>query len=159
MNPVLSQEVPLRLTEELYPKSLTKNNMGPLDKYILKEDALEATENGFQLKFQSHWYRSLPLSCMDFSLKIDGQEIDKNQLKIKVNGKSFNYEDLTELDNEWLFILDCGVLEIVAGKPLEKGQFYDVEFKYDLYIPYILVGPEANPLMASSVVSRKFLCQ
>jgi hypothetical protein len=50
-------------------------------------------------------------------------------------------------------------LEIVAGKPLEKGKFYDVEFKYDLYIPYILVGPEANPLMASSVVSRKFLCQ
>lgn len=34
--------------------------MGPLDKYILKEDALEAIPNGFQLKFQSHWYRALP---------------------------------------------------------------------------------------------------
>jgi Domain of unknown function (DUF6379) len=145
--------------EELYPKSLTKNNMGPLDKYILKEDALEATENGFQLKFQSHWYRSLPLSCMDFSLKIDGQEIDKNKLKIKVNNKEFNYEDLPELDKEWLFILDRGLLEIVTSKPLETGKFYDVEFKYDLYIPYILVGPEANPLMASSVVKKKLICQ
>ena len=61
--------------------------MGPLDKYILKDDALEATENGFQLKFQSHWYRALPLSCMDFNLKIDGKVIDKNDLKIKANGK------------------------------------------------------------------------
>jgi Domain of unknown function (DUF6379) len=133
--------------------------MGPLDKYILREDALEATEKGFQLKFQSHWYRSLPLSCMDFTVKLDGQEIDKKQLKIKVNGKEFNYEDLPELDNEWLFILDTGILEIVSSKPLEKGQSYDIEFKYDLYIPYILVGPEANPLMASSVVKKKLICQ
>jgi hypothetical protein len=133
--------------------------MGPLDKYILREDALEATEKGFQLKFQSHWYRSLPLSCMDFTVKLDGQEIDKNLLKIKVNDKELNYEDLPELDNEWLFILDRGILEIVSSKPLEKGQSYDIEFKYDLYIPYILVGPEANPLMASSVVKKKLICQ
>ena len=132
--------------------------MGPLDKYILKEDALHASEKGFQLKFQSHWYRSLPLSCMDFNVKIDGQEIDKNNLKIKVNNKKFKYDELPELDKEWLFILDRGILE-VETKPLEKGKTYDVEFKYDLYIPYILVGLEANPLMASSLVHKKLMCQ
>ena len=132
--------------------------MGPLDKYILKEDALHASENGFQLKFQSHWYRALPLSCMDFNVKIDGQEIDKNHLKVTVNNKKFNYDELPELDKEWLFILDRGILE-VETKPLEKGKTYDIEFKYDLYIPYILVGPEANPLMASSLVHKKLMCQ
>lgn len=132
--------------------------MGPLDKYILKEDALEATPNGFQLKFQSHWYRALPLSCMDFNLKIDGQEIDNNQLKIKANGNTYTYEQLPELDKEWLFILDRGILD-VETKPLEQGKIYDIAFKYDLYIPYILVGPEANPLMASSLVHKKLTCQ
>lgn len=131
--------------------------MGPLDKYILKDDALIASENGFQLKFQSHWYRSLPLSCMDFNLKIDGQEIDKNQFKIKANGNSYTYDQLPELDKEWLFILDRGILE-VEGKPLETGKTYDIEFKYDLYIPYILIGPDANPLMASSVVTKNLVC-
>lgn len=126
--------------------------MGPLDKYILKEDALEATENGFQLKFQSHWYRALPLSCMDFSLKIDGQEIDKSQFRIKANGNEYTYDQLPELDQEWLFILDRGILEV--AQPLEQGKEYEIEFKYDLYIPYILVGPQATPLLASSVVKK-----
>ena len=131
--------------------------MGPLDKYILREDALEATENGFQLKFQSHWYRALPLSCMDFSLKINEQEIDKSQLSIKANGNEYTYEQLPELDKEWLFILDRGAL--VVAQPLEKGETYQVEFKYDLYIPYILVGPQATPLLASSFVHKKLICQ
>lgn len=130
--------------------------MGPLDKYILKEDALEATESGFQLKFQSHWYRALPLSCMDFSLKIDGQEIDKNRFRIKVNGNEYTYDQLPELDKEWLFILDRGALDV--AEPLEKGKSYEVEFKYDLYIPYILVGPQATPLLASSLVQKKLIC-
>ena len=131
--------------------------MGPLDKYILKDDALEATENGFQLKFQSHWYRALPLSCMDFSLKINGQEIEKSQLSIKANGNEYTYEKLPELDKEWLFILDRGALAV--AQPLEKGETYQVEFKYDLYIPYILVGPQGNPLMASSLVQKNLVCQ
>ncbi len=132
--------------------------MGPLDKYILKEDALEATQSGFQLKFQSHWYRALPLSCMDFNLKIDGQEIDKNHLKIKANGNTYTYEQLPELDKEWLFILDRGILEVETN-PLKKGKTYDVAFKYDHYIPYILVGPKESPLMASSLVHKKLICQ
>ncbi len=133
--------------------------MGPLDKYILAENALKSSEGGFELQFQSHWYRSLPLSCMDFNLKIDGKEIDKKTLKIKANSKEFSYDELPALDKEWLFILDKGTLQIPSEQPLEKGKVYNIEFKYDLYIPYILVGPEANPLMASSVVHKNLICQ
>ena len=98
--------------------------MGPLDKYILKDDALVASDKGFQLKFQSHWYRALPLSCMDFKLKLDGKEIDNKQFKIKANGKTYSYEQLPELDKEWLFILDRGILEVETGKPLQKCKGY-----------------------------------
>jgi len=133
--------------------------MGPLDKYILREDALKATTDGFQLQFQSHWYRSLPLSCMDFNLKIEGREVDKKQLKVQANGKVFSYDELRELDKEWLFILDRGALQVQWDNALEKGKAYEVEFKYDLYIPYVLVGPQADPLMASSLVHKKLICQ
>ena len=133
--------------------------MGPLDKYILEEDSLKVIDGGFELSFQSHWYRSLPLSCMDFNLKIEGEEVDKKQLKIKINGKEFNYNELPELDQEWLFILDRGALKVQWDYALQKGKAYDVELKYDLYIPYILVGPGASPLMASSVVHKKLICQ
>jgi Domain of unknown function (DUF6379) len=133
--------------------------MGPLDKYILSDDALKATENGFELSFQTHWYRSLPLSCMDFNLIIDGKVIDKKVLKVKVNDKSFKYEELPNLDNEWLFVLDKGILQFESGDALIKDKLYGVEFKYDLYIPYILVGPQANPLLASSVIHKNLICQ
>lgn len=133
--------------------------MGPLDKYILDEDALKSTQDGFELNFKSHWYRSLPLSCMDFALKIEGEEVDKKKLKIKANGKEFSYDELPELDKEWLFILDKGALQVQWNNVLQKGKAYDIELKYDLYIPYILVGPQADPLMASSVVHKKLICQ
>ena len=133
--------------------------MGPLDKYILDEDALKSTHYGFELNFKSHWYRSLPLSCMDFTLKIEGEEVDKKKLKVKANDKEFSYDELPELDREWLFILDKGSLQVRWHNVLQKGKAYDIELRYDLYIPYILVGPQAAPLMASSLVRKKLICQ
>lgn len=133
--------------------------MGPLDKYILKEDALQASDEGFDLKFQSHWYRSLPLSCMDFHLKINGNEVDRNNISVEVNGNRYPLQELSEQDREWLFILDRGTLHVPLSASLEQGKSYDIELKYDLFIPYILVGPEASPLMASSVVHKKLVCQ
>ena len=90
---------------------------------------------------------------------IQGYSADKKKLKIKANGKEFSYNELPELDKEWLFILDKGVLQIQWDDALQKGKAYDVEFKYDLYIPYVLVGPQADPLMASSLVHKKLICQ
>ena len=132
--------------------------MGPLDKYILKEDALHASENGFQLKFQSHWYRSLPLSCMDFKLKINGQSIESESIRVEANGNQYPYSALPNLDKEWLFVLDRCILH-VSSDPLTQGKAYFIEFNFDLYPPYILVGPESKPLMASSLVQKTLVCQ
>jgi hypothetical protein len=133
--------------------------MGPLDKYILRENALKATEKGFELQFQSHWYRSLPLSCMDFSLKINGELIDVNTSSITANGNKYTYSEIPNLDNEWLFILEKATVEIPFSKPLKVGDEYEIEFNLNLYIPYILVGPESKPLMAGTLVKKSLICQ
>lgn len=133
--------------------------MGPLDKYILKEDALLASPTGFKLRFQTHWYRSLPLSCMDFRVKINGEAIDSNVVTIEVDGEQYAYADLAELDKVWLFTLDRATLHVPYPKVLTKGEAYTIEFNLDLYPPYILVGPEAKPLLAGTVVQKTLLCQ
>lgn len=133
--------------------------MGPLDKYILRDDALTASEEGFQLKFQSHWYRSLPLSCMDVRLSVDGTPIDPAQIRIEANGREYPYSDLPNLDKEWLYILDRATLHVPRSQPLAKGKSYTVEFNLDLYPPYILVGPEAKPLLAGTMVKKTLVCQ
>jgi Domain of unknown function (DUF6379) len=132
--------------------------MGPLDKYILKENALKATEQGFELQFQSHWYRSLPLSCMDFSVKINNELVENKAISITANGNRYTYSEMPELDNEWLFILEKATIEIPFSKPSKVGGRYEIEFKLDLYIPYILVGPESKPLMAGTVVKKTLIC-
>jgi hypothetical protein len=133
--------------------------MGPLDKYILRENALKATEKGFELQFQSHWYRSLPLSCMDFSLKIDNELVENNCVSITANGNKYSYSEMPKLDNEWLFILEKATIEIPFSKSSKSGEKYEIEFNLDLYIPYILVGPESKPLMAGTVVKKTLICQ
>jgi hypothetical protein len=133
--------------------------MGPLDKYILKENALKATEQGFELQFQSHWYRSLPLSCIDFSVKINDELVENNVVSITANGNKYTYSEMPELDNEWLFILEKVTIEIPFSKPSKVGGRYEIEFKLDLYIPYILVGPESKPLMAGTLVKKTLICQ
>ncbi len=131
--------------------------MGPLDKYILTENALKTNELGFELQFQSHWYRTLPLSCMDFSLKIDGEMIDNNLIKVVANNVSYTYQQLPNLDKEFLFILDKATIQY--PKPLKVGQSYEIVFNLDLYIPYILVGAEGKPLLAGSKVEKVLICQ
>lgn len=133
--------------------------MGPLDKYILRDDALSASSGGFQLKFQSHWYRALPLSCMDFKLKISGEALDSKSIKVEVDGELYNYNDMPDLDKVWLFILDRATLHVPYSKSMVKGESYDIAFNLDLYPPYILVGPESKPLLASTLVEKTLVCQ
>lgn len=132
--------------------------MGPLDKFILPDDALQATDTGFTLQFHSHWYRSLPLSCMHCKATIDGQAIGESDLFIEANGNRYPFCEMPNLSNEWLFITEAATLHVSSLGKLEKGREYAVEFQLDLFIPYILVGKEGTPLLASSTVTKKITC-
>src|SRR3954470_24965878 len=132
--------------------------MGPLDKFILPNDALQGTDTGFTLQFHSHWYRSLPLSCMSCKATIDGQAIEENNILIEANGNKYPFSEMSSLYKEWLFITDAAILHVNGFSPLQKGKEYTVEFKLDLFIPYILVGKEGTPLLASSTVTKKLTC-
>jgi hypothetical protein len=145
--------------QQRLPSKIRNQKMGPLDKYILRENALKATKCGFELQFQSHWYRSLPLSSIDFSLKINGLLINNQAISITVNGNTYIYSTMSELDFEWLFILEKATLCIPFSKPPKVGEEYEIEFNLNLYIPYILVGPESKPLMAGTLVKKTLICQ
>jgi hypothetical protein len=132
--------------------------MGPLDKFILSEDALQATASGFTLQFHSHWYRSLPLSCMSCKAVIDGLTIEEADLVIEANGNRYPFSEMPNLYNEWLFITEGATLHVDNVGSLQKGKEYIVEFQLDLSIPYILVGKEGSPLLASSSVTKKLIC-
>ena len=132
--------------------------MGPLDKFILHENALQSTASGFTLQFHSHWYRSLPLSCMSCKAFIDGKAIEGDDLLIEANGNKYPLSEMSNLYKEWLFIKDAATLHANNFGTLLKGKEYKVEFQLDLFIPYIIVGKDGSALLASSSITKKLIC-
>ena len=96
---------------------------------------------------------------MDIQLKVDGRPVETTAMKIEVNGRTYPFDRITELNDEWLFILDAATVHIQQSAPFEKGASYDIEFELGLHIPYILVGGAGKPLLASTKVVKTLVCR
>jgi len=135
--------------------------MGPLDKDVVRDDALHATGDGFALDIRSHWYRSLPLtSLVGLDLAVDGEKVRPDDMTIAVNGREFTVPQLADGYDEWWYVLDPAELR-VRRPGFDPAQPHHVEFGLGLAIPYILIGPPdaRQPLLAASHTSRTLTCQ
>ena len=133
--------------------------MGPLDKDVVRDDALSATGDGFALEIRSHWYRSLPLTSLAvIDLTLDGAPVDPSELKVEANGKTYGFDELGGLYDEWWFITDAVTLRIPRPSAVPGGD-HRVELDLGLSIPYLIVGPgEGQPLLASSHTDKTIVC-
>jgi hypothetical protein len=133
--------------------------MGPLDKDVVRDNALSATEEGYALEIHSHWYRSLPMTSLAVvDLTLDGERVDPYQLRVGVNGKTFAFAELEELYDEWWFITDAVTL-VIPRPGAAAGERHRVELDLGLSIPYLIVGPgEGQPLLASSHTDKTIVC-
>jgi hypothetical protein len=135
--------------------------MGPLDKEVVRPDALHATGDGFALDIRSHWYRSLPLTSLAvLDLAVDGEQVPEDDMTIAVNGREFTVSQLAGGYDEWWYVLDP--IELRVRKPgFDCARTHEIEFGLGLSIPYILIGPPdaRQPLLAASHSSRTLTCQ
>jgi hypothetical protein len=134
--------------------------MGPLDKDVVRDDALSATEDGLALEIHSHWYRALPLTSVAVvDLKIDGEPVAQEQLEVEANGKSLRFDELQDRYDEWWFTTDALTLRIPRSGAA-PGTQHRVELDLGLLIPYLIVGRngEGEPLLASSHTDKTVVC-
>ena len=133
--------------------------MGPLDKDVVRDDALSATDDGLALEIHSHWYRALPLtSVATLDLRIDGERVDPEQLQVEANGKTFRFDELEHRYDEWWFTTDALTLRI--PRAAEPGTRHRVELDLGLLIPYLIVGGNGGqPLLASSHTDKTLVCR
>lgn len=133
--------------------------MGPLDKDVVRDDALSATDEGYALEIHSHWYRALPLTSLAVvDLTLDGRRIDSAELVVEANGKRFRFDELADRFDEWWFTTDPVTLHVRAPDA-ESGTTHRVELELGLRIPYLLIGgPEGEPLLASSHTDKTLVC-
>ena len=134
--------------------------MGPLDKHVVRDDALSATGDGLALEIHSHWYRALPLTSLAVvDLKIDGEPVEAAELEVDANGKRFRFDELKDRYDEWWFTTDALTLRI-PRRSAAPGTRHRVELDLGLLIPYLIVGRngEGEPLLASSHTDKTIAC-
>jgi hypothetical protein len=132
--------------------------MGPLDKYILADNALAVAPDGCRLQIRSHWYRSLPLSSVGIlTVQIDGENVAAESIAFELNGQRHALSALPSLHDEWWYILEAATLHIQTPVKFAAGTAHEISVELGLLLPYILVGPNAEPLLSSSRVSKTFV--
>lgn len=105
--------------------------------WFIKKDSLHAIKDGLELDVRLPWYRSLPLSVIDFGdIKIDGGAIDHSKITVKLNGTERKLSELAGLWQEYWFVLDSAILRLpVSGA--SSGKEYEVEITVVLHPPYV----------------------
>jgi uncharacterized protein DUF6379 len=132
--------------------------VGPLDKDVVRDDALSATEDGVAIEIHSHWYRALPLTSLAVvDLALDGDRVDPAELTVEANGKTFAWAELEGCYDDWWFTTDAVTLRV--PRAAATGERHRVELDLGLSIPYLIVGgPDGQPLLASSHTDKTVVC-
>jgi hypothetical protein len=134
--------------------------MGPLDKDVVRPDALRATDDGLALEVHQHWYRSLPLTSVGvLDVQIDGEPVSTDDVTIEANGERFSFAELAERPDQWWFTTDA-ITVLIPRKDAKPGDRHQVTVDLGLLIPYLLIGPpdQRKPLLASSFSDKTLVC-
>src|SRR5208282_3043691 len=103
--------------------------------WFVAEGSLHAVENGLELDVRLPWYRSLPLSVIDFGdIRINGSAIDHNAITVKLNGKERRLTELSGLWQEYWFVLDSAFVRMPFPNA-RRGEQYEVEVTVVLHPP------------------------
>jgi hypothetical protein len=131
--------------------------MGPLDKDVVRDDALHADDCGFALELHHHWYRSLPLSSIaTLDLTLDGEPVSSGDLTIHANQDTYTFAEIEEQFDKWWFTTDA--ITVTATRPgFTAGSRHRVELDLGLLIPYLIIGPpdDRRPLLAASHTDKQ----
>ena len=132
--------------------------MGPLDKDVVRDDALTATDEGYALEIHSHWYRSLPLTSLavvDLTLDGEPSTVGADRRGERQDVRLRRARDLVRR-----VVVHHGCGDPADSEPnAAPGGKHRVELDLGLSIPYLIVGPgEGQPLLASSHTDKTIAC-
>ena len=110
-------------------------------KHIICEESIENVYfNGkcmsYKLDIRMPSYRGTYLSCLrEFSVLVDGKEIDSKSILFCLNGKKFLLSKLPELNEEYWFVRDKASIEVSYDGGLSIGD-HEIQVNLSHVIPY-----------------------
>jgi hypothetical protein len=109
----------------------------------LREDALTATPDGFELRVGLPWIRSMPLSSIGgLAVEVDGVPVAPGEFEVILGSRRVSPGPLQE-ERGWWFVQDRLVL--AARRPLAPGA-HGIAIDFQLMVPYLQARP-GSPLV------------
>ena len=109
--------------------------MGPLDKDVVRDDALSSTDDGLALEVHSHWYRALPPERLVYTAVAAPPVVTADVVEIAKDVDEAAVERLAELADEQ-FVLACARFDISSPGPprgpyelavnIDRAHFFDI---------------------------------
>lgn len=110
----------------------------------LREDALSATSDGFELRVGLPWIRSLPLSGVSgLGVSIDEDRLAETDLEIVLGPRRVGPAGLVDEAGTWWHLQDRLVL---AGTTVLTPGRHHVTVDFQLFVPYLQSAP-GSPLV------------
>jgi Domain of unknown function (DUF6379) len=110
----------------------------------LREDALSARPDGFELRVGLPWIRSMPLSGVSkLNVTLDGQRLAERELNILLGSRRVAPSALADEVNRWWFLQDRLV---VRGTGVLEAGAHRVCVDFTMLVPYLSASP-GTPLV------------
>ncbi len=116
----------------------------------LREDALTAVRDGYELRVGLPWIRSMPLSGISrMAVTVDGEAVEEIAVRL---GERMVSPDALPWEAGWWFIQDRLVVVLPAGR-WGQGEPHDVTVDFQLMVPYLQAG-EGSLVLPFHLVAR-----
>ena len=109
----------------------------------VREDALSATAEGFELRIGLPWIRSMPLSSIaGLTVEVDNVSLAPGELAVMLGHRRLSAGTLQE-ERGWWFVQDRLVL---AGRRALSRGTHAIDIDFQLMVPYLQARP-GTPLV------------
>jgi len=109
-----------------------------LTEQVIGDGSLTGRDDGFSFDLRMPWYRALPLSSVEgVDVRIDGQAVPSEELRLSLNGETYALSDLPPLYDDWWYVADPATVWAPKSGGLAPGQ-HELDVTIALRIPYIV---------------------
>lgn len=120
----------------------------------LREDALTAAPEGFELRVGLPWIRSMPLSSVaGLAVEVDGVPVAPGELAVVLDARQVPAEALHK-ESGWWYVQDRLVL--AGPRQLHQGA-HDVAVRFRLMVPYLQAAPDSPLVLPFHLEARLVL--
>lgn len=106
---------------------------------LLGEDAVFTDGDRLEIDIRQPWYRSLPLSSVvDIEVSIAGRPVDRERIRLRINGVERSIAETGQIWDEVWFIQDAGTV-VIDGAGVGVGDAVEVTVVITQRFPYIII--------------------